>query len=146
MVTPQMPLSQLYLSLDGRVNRRVFWLNYVVLLVLPAVVVSSLIDVSMGYRPAHGPAYLVSCLALFWPSLAVQAKRWHDIDKSAWWILVGIIPIIGSIWALIANGFLRGTAGSNRFGDDPLAMRSTRPADLYPRNSLERPANACDPS
>jgi len=146
MTNQKMSLSQLYFSMDGRINRKVFWLNYVVFLLLPVAVVTSVVDRSMGYRTADGPAYLVSGLLLFWPSLAMQAKRWHDIDKSAWWILVGIIPIIGFICALIANGFVRGTAGLNRFGDDPLAIRSTRPADLYPQNSLERPANACDPS
>jgi uncharacterized membrane protein YhaH (DUF805 family) len=121
MASPQMPPSQLYFSFDGRVNRKVFWLNFVVLIVMPVILVTSIIDVSMGYAGRHGPASLVGMLALVWPSLAVQAKRWHDIDKSAWWILVGFIPIIGAIWTLVANGFLRGTAGPNRFGTDPLA-------------------------
>jgi uncharacterized membrane protein YhaH (DUF805 family) len=120
MTNQKMSLSQLYFSLDGRINRQVFWVNYLVFLVLPVAVISSVVDIRLGYRPTGGPAYLVSCLLLFWPSLAMQAKRWHDIDKSAWWILVGIIPIIGAIWALVANGFLRGTQGRNRFGDDPL--------------------------
>jgi uncharacterized membrane protein YhaH (DUF805 family) len=65
---------------------------------------------------------LVLQVLLIWPSLAVSAKRWHDRDKSAWWILVGLIPIIGNIWILIENGFLRGTEGSNRFGDDPTGL------------------------
>jgi uncharacterized membrane protein YhaH (DUF805 family) len=120
MASPQIPLSQLYFSFDGRVNRRVFWLNLVVFVVLPAMVVAAMLDVRMGYGGRHGPASLVAMLLLIWPSLAVQAKRWHDIDKSAWWILVGFIPIIGGIWALVANGFLRGTQGPNRFGTDPL--------------------------
>jgi hypothetical protein len=53
--------------------------------------------------------------------LAGQAKRWHDRDKSAWWVLVYFIPIIGWLWSFIVAGFLRGTSGYNRFGPDPLA-------------------------
>jgi uncharacterized membrane protein YhaH (DUF805 family) len=34
--------------------------------------------------------------------------------------LIGILTLIGSIWTLVECGFLRGTAGDNRFGPDPL--------------------------
>ena len=60
---------------------------------------------------------------LLWPFLAVQAKRWHDRDLSAWWILIHFIPVVGPIAALIVNGFLRGTDGENRYGPDPLKPR-----------------------
>lgn len=121
MATQQIPVSKLYFSFEGRVNRRVFWLNLVVFVALPLMILGALIDRNLGYFGRRGPASLVAMLLLTWPSLAVQAKRWHDLDKSAWWILVGFIPIIGAIWTLVANGFLRGTQGPNRFGDDPLA-------------------------
>jgi uncharacterized membrane protein YhaH (DUF805 family) len=54
----------------------------------------------------------------FW--LCVYGKRWHDRDKSAWWILIGLIPFIGWIWVLVEVGFLKGTDGPNRFGEDPV--------------------------
>ena len=57
---------------------------------------------------------LMSIVAL-WPSLAIQAKRWHDRDKSAWWLLMNFLPIIGPIWILVENGFLAGTDGENRY-------------------------------
>jgi len=60
-------------------------------------------------------------LVLLWPSLAVQAKRWHDRDKSAWWVLINFVPLIGTIWSLVENGFLSGTPEANRFGPNPLA-------------------------
>jgi len=56
---------------------------------------------------------------LLWPSLAVQAKRWHDINKSAWFILFNVIPF-GVIVTFLVNALLPGTNGPNRFGDDPL--------------------------
>ena len=46
----------------------------------------------------------------------VHIKRFHDRDKSGWWVLIGLIPIIGAIWLLIELGFLKGTPGPNRFG------------------------------
>ncbi len=60
-------------------------------------------------------------LPLYWIGLAVTVKRSHDRDKSGWWILIALIPLIGAIWFLIEFGFLRGTPGPNRFGPDPLA-------------------------
>src|SRR3546814_14546367 len=62
-------------------------------------------------------------LAILWPGIVIAIKRWHDRDKSGWWILIVLIPIVGPIWALVENGFLAGTAGPNRFGPDPLQDR-----------------------
>lgn len=59
-------------------------------------------------------------LVLLWPALAIQAKRWHDRDKSAIWILINFVPFIGGLWALIENGFLAGTDGDNHYGSNPL--------------------------
>ena len=50
----------------------------------------------------------------------IERKRWHDRDKSGWWALLNLIPVIGTLWILIECGFLRGTYGGNRFGPDPL--------------------------
>ena len=58
-------------------------------------------------------------LLMLWPSLAVCAKRWHDVDKSAWWILISLVPFVGGIIALVFNGFIPGTPGTNRFGPPP---------------------------
>ena len=60
---------------------------------------------------------------IFWPSVAVQAKRWHDRNKSAWWIAIGLIPVVGPVWAFIENGFLPGDAGENRYGPAPTQVQ-----------------------
>jgi uncharacterized membrane protein YhaH (DUF805 family) len=104
-------------SFQGRLSRRSYWLF--VLLTLPFLAIAMLIDRGSGNAPLEGPGALLALL-LLWPSLAVQVKRWHDRDKSGWWVLINFIPIIGDLWSLVENGFLRGTAGSNRFGPDPL--------------------------
>lgn len=59
-------------------------------------------------------------LATFIPNLAVTVRRLHDQDKSGWWILIGLVPLIGGIWLLILY-FIDGTPGPNRFGPDPKA-------------------------
>ncbi len=55
----------------------------------------------------------------YWLIIAAYVKRFHDRDKSAWWLLVGFVPVLGPIWLLIELGFLRGTIGANRYGPDP---------------------------
>ncbi len=110
--------KQFYLSAQGRVNRQQWWLR----LVLPVFVISvvlTLIDVAIGtYSSQNGGGVLsgLFALAVLIPSILVDIKRWHDRDKSGWWMLILLVPIIGAIWALIELGFLAGTPGPNRFG------------------------------
>jgi uncharacterized membrane protein YhaH (DUF805 family) len=108
-------------SFDGRITRRRFWINFVLVIAIPLSIAATAIDMMLGYEDLDGPGNLLY-LAELWPALAVSVKRWHDRDKSGWWTLVNLIPIVGSIWALIETGFLRGTEGPNRFGPDPLAQ------------------------
>jgi uncharacterized membrane protein YhaH (DUF805 family) len=110
-----MSLSQILFSLKGRIPRKTFWLYGVLGLLLVSVILNLLLGIA-GFddRVAEGVANLV----ILWPAVAVSVKRWHDRDKSGWWVLINLIPVIGSIWVLIENGFLRGTAGDNRFGAD----------------------------
>ena len=56
-----------------------------------------------------------------WPAVVISVKRGHDRNKSGWWVFINLLPIIGPIWALIEQGFRKGTEGPNDYGDDPLA-------------------------
>jgi uncharacterized membrane protein YhaH (DUF805 family) len=60
----------------------------------------------------------------YWPAFAVTIKRWHDGDKSGSWVLINFIPVVGDLWSLMENGFLKSTAGDSRFGPDPLAGKT----------------------
>jgi uncharacterized membrane protein YhaH (DUF805 family) len=64
----------------------------------------------------YGPAYLLMGGANFIPGLSVQVRRLHDTDRSGWWMLIGLIPLVGAIALLVFN-CLPGTDGSNRFGN-----------------------------
>ena len=110
-----MPLGQILFSFRGRVPRKVFWLYGV----LGPLLVSAMLEMLLGIAgvPQRG-IDLAPNLLLVWPCLAVAVKRWHDRDKSGWWLLLNLIPVIGWLWALVENGLLRGSVGANRFGPD----------------------------
>jgi uncharacterized membrane protein YhaH (DUF805 family) len=121
--------SHLLFSFEGRIGRAPYWYFVLAVSVLFAVLfafagVSLFSGVGLDGVPATPPSAGIAgillplvCLALLWPSLAVAAKRWHDVDKSAWWILIGLVPVVGGLVALAFNGFVAGTPGANRFGD-----------------------------
>ncbi len=96
-------------------TRKVFWLYGVFGPLLVSVMLEMLLGiVGVSARRVE----VITMLLLIWPCAAVSVKRWHDRDKSGWWVLVFLIPLIGVLWTLIANGLLRGTLGPNRFGAD----------------------------
>ena len=101
-------------SFKGRLTRKQFWI-FNLIIFTAGLLLGVLTGVPDEFGELTRPQ-LMFMIWIFWPSLAVQAKRWHDINKSAWWLLLNIIPIAGPIWALIENGFLAGTPGDNRFG------------------------------
>lgn len=50
------------------------------------------------------------------PALAVGVRRLHDIDRSGWWTLIVLIPLIG--WLILLYWTVKaGTPGPNRFGN-----------------------------
>jgi uncharacterized membrane protein YhaH (DUF805 family) len=118
-----MDLKQFYLSPQGRVGRQDWWLKYALVFVVISVV-ASVLDASLGLTDPEqgvGPISAIAILVMIYPIIVVNIKRYHDRNKSGWWILIALIPIVGPIWQLIELGFLRGTTGQNRFGADPVA-------------------------
>ena len=128
--------KELFTSFEGRINRQNWWVGLLVLAIaewIAIIILSMVFGVSMmgSMQPADpsgmphmsaGTGVLIGIVGLIflWPGLAVYTKRWHDRNKSGWWTLIGLIPIIGGLWLLIELGFLRGTDGPNRFGPNPL--------------------------
>lgn len=103
-----------YANFEGRARRKEYW--YFVLFYAIINVALSVVDVVIGMQILSTIFALVSLV----PSFAVGARRLHDINKSGWWQLIGIIPVIG--WIVLIWFFAqKGTDGVNRFGPDPLA-------------------------
>lgn len=129
-----MDWSQLLFSFEGRVGRAPWWYFVLASTLLFGVLVAfasaslygGLVAGAPDAAPGTGIAGILlplATLALLWPSLAIAAKRWHDVDKSAWWILIGLVPVVGGLVALVFNGFVAGTPGANRFGEPPAGRR-----------------------
>ncbi len=105
-----------YAVFRGRAPRAELW--FYVLFNLILGVVAAILD-SSAFHHAAVFTILVD-LGLLLPSLAVQVRRLHDLDRSGWWLLIGFIPLVGVI-VLLVWFCTRGTRGPNRFGPDPLA-------------------------
>lgn len=104
-----------FFSIRGRVPRRTWWAWKAILV---------LASIGMVFLFRKGPpiaTWLFCPLYGFavWFSLALDIKRFHDRDKSGWWIFIRFIPVVGSLWALVELGFLPGTPWNNRFGRRP---------------------------
>ena len=128
-------MSNLLFSVQGRANRAKFWLVALAIVVIEVILFAVLLGgAAMSGDPeqiaaAMGPVASVVILAFVviatWMSVAVAVKRYHDRNKSGWWVLIVFVPVIGGLWYLIECGFLRGTAGPNAYGPDPLAAMSS---------------------
>ena len=98
-----------------------FWLTYGPALIYVAIF-GALIETKVA------PEIVMNTMALLcWPiggfSLIVQINRWHDRNKSGWWVLINLIPYLGWAYMIFECGFLKGTEGRNDFGNDPFQQR-----------------------
>ena len=82
-----------------------------------------MVDLWNDASPGIASAVLMLVVLIFAAVCGIMLgiKRCHDRDRSGRFLLIGLIPIVGAIWLLVDLGFLRGTAGPNGFGPDPLA-------------------------
>lgn len=105
-----------FFAFDGRIGRAAWWVWGVgAMLGLSALITALLQIAGLHAMTASGIANLL----LVWPAAAITTKRWHDRDKSAWWLLVAFVPVIGTAWTVIECGLLRGTPAANRYGAPP---------------------------
>ena len=103
-----------YFDFEGRSSRSEYWWSYLAITILniTIVILSNSLDPSSGIHII----LLLSYIVLLIPSLAVSVRRLHDIDKSGWWLLISLIPLIGAI-ILIFWFATKSDEGINRFGD-----------------------------
>jgi uncharacterized membrane protein YhaH (DUF805 family) len=109
----------LFFSFAGRINRATYWTRaFPVFLVFGFfVVAASFLEIRAN--GTQGVVSIALSLGGLWPILAVTIKRLHDRGRSAWFLVVFLIPVLGPIWLLVEIWTLPGDRGSNRFGDAP---------------------------
>ena len=109
-----------YTVFEGRARRKEYWIFALISALI--LIFLSLIDELTGWKvwEDEGVLSLVYSIAVFVPTLAVVIRRLHDTDRSGWWILIALIPLVGAI-VLLVFLILKGNEGDNRFGPDPKA-------------------------
>jgi uncharacterized membrane protein YhaH (DUF805 family) len=105
-----------YAVFNGRASRPEYW--WFVLAQAIVVLILDILVASTGSGAIQAILVIV-WLALVLPSLAVGCRRLHDTDKTGWWLLIGLIPIVGTI-VLIVFFVQPGTLGDNRYGPAPV--------------------------
>ncbi|NCQ25328.1 MAG: DUF805 domain-containing protein [Rhodobacteraceae bacterium CG17_big_fil_post_rev_8_21_14_2_50_63_15] len=106
-------LIENYLTFSGRAARSEYW--WFALFVFGTGAVLQLIggDVLSG----------IFGLAVLLPGISVAVRRLHDLDRTGWWYMLVVVPLIGALVLIFFFFIHRGTVGANRFGLDPLAGR-----------------------
>ncbi len=133
MRQPRGSLFWFLFSPRGRISRIEFWVFHLATIVMG---IGGLMAIGMMAglfeRTSAFAGETVGLLFLFMTlgylllatvtAVAVWAKRFHDRNKSGWWSLIGLVPVLGTVWILVECGCLSGTRGSNRFGPNPLGV------------------------
>ena len=125
-----MSIWKLFFSFTGRISRGAYWwailVCTVVFCICALVVVVTIDPINLTIDATNLLDFFIGLFAFFLLALTaycrypIAVKRWHDRDKSGWWVLIEWIPLIGSLWTIIECGFLKGTEGPNHFGPSPL--------------------------
>jgi uncharacterized membrane protein YhaH (DUF805 family) len=105
-----------YASIEGRASRSEYWWFYLFTMIvglvpyfLGAIAGSSILIIIGG----------IIILGLMLPGICAGIRRLHDHDKSGWWMLIALVPIVSLV--LLYWFVIRGTVGPNQFGPDPVA-------------------------
>jgi uncharacterized membrane protein YhaH (DUF805 family) len=108
-----------YAVFSGRSRRKEYW--FFVLFVVIISIVLNIIDGLFGaYDRSMGAGLLstIFSLAILIPSIAVSVRRLHDIDRTGWWVLIALVPLVGWIVLLVFH-VQDSTPGTNRYGPNP---------------------------
>ena len=124
-------MADLLFGFQGRTNRAKWWLVGLAVFVVEMIVFAAILggaamsgdpeQIASAIGPIAGVVIFVMVVLATWIHIAVAVKRYHDRNKSGWWVLIVFVPVIGGLWYLIECGFLSGTSGPNSYGPDPLA-------------------------
>ncbi len=102
-----------YATFKGRARRKEYWSFFLVNFLISLLLVA----VSFFIRD-KGIIGMIYSLLMLIPGIAVAARRLHDINRSGWWLFIGLIPVVGTIIVLIFM-FRDGDASANQYGSNP---------------------------
>ena len=102
-----------YAVFSGRARRKEYWMFF-----LFNIIITFVLSFVEGIVGSPGIIGMLYGLAVLIPGIAVSARRLHDTDRSAWWLLVGLIPLIGAI-VLIVFMVQDSKPGENQYGANP---------------------------
>lgn len=105
-----------YAEFNGRARRMEYWM-----FALFNIIISLVLGLIEGLAGSPGVLASLYSLAIFVPSIAVSVRRLHDTDRSGWWLLIGLVPLIGAI-ALLVFMVSDSQPGSNQYGANPKEM------------------------
>ncbi|MBL7471409.1 DUF805 domain-containing protein [Robertkochia sediminum] len=108
-----------YADFSGRAGRTEFWMFFVInkILIFLALMIDHVVGTSSPDN-LYGVFSVLYLLAVFIPALAVRVRRLHDVGESGWMLLIGVIPVIGTIWLFVLY-ITKGHSGTNKWGPNP---------------------------
>lgn len=110
-----------YAVFSGRARRSEYWYFFLFSIIISVIL--GIVDGALGLVSAEtGMGILggIYSLAVLIPGIAVTVRRLHDTDRSGWWILIGLIPLVGLV--LLVFMIQEGTSDDNQYGPDPKAV------------------------
>ena len=119
-----MSVWKVFFSFTDRISRSTYWYAIAACTVVPCICILVLILSEPVHFSVTGFFVLCVYWLTFYRRFPIAVKRWHDRNKLGWWVFIEWIPLIGPIWTIIECGFLKGTDGPNRFGQNPLNVQS----------------------
>lgn len=113
-----------YADFSGRAQRAEYWVfelgNFLIAMALLLVGTA----IGQGNENYVLIPYGLFILVSLVPSIAVSVRRLHDTGRSAWWILISLIPFVGAIWFFVLTVF-DSKLGSNKYGPNPKEKNSS---------------------
>jgi uncharacterized membrane protein YhaH (DUF805 family) len=109
-----------YAVFSGRARRKEYWYFFLFNIIISFVL--GFIEGIAGITPEN-VSVLASLygLAVLLPGIGVSIRRLHDTGRSGWWLLIGLIPLIGTI-ILIIYFVSDSEAETNEYGPSPKAV------------------------
>jgi uncharacterized membrane protein YhaH (DUF805 family) len=104
-----------YAVFSGRARRKAYWMFTLFNVII--VIVLGIVEVLVGGPGVVGILY---SLAVLIPCIAVSVRRLHDTNRSGWWLLIVLVPLIGPI-VLLVFVVLDSQPGANQYGPNPKA-------------------------